>query len=262
MTILFVMPKVGAWATHGIHRSPNQLYAHWASFVREKGYEDVEVIDGKALEIPMDEMIAKIKDKNPDIVVLGEQLHSYGGYGVLRHFNEAAKRIREVLPKAKIIFGGLWYSAMPVKTLEDNPAVDFVVMGEEESFYDLIDAIAKNKNLKDFFSSIISRLSEKNVYLSIDKDCLDNKSAITNWEEGKLSIEELLLMLKMIKENLNIVGLDITGDYSKVSVRGALKIFFSRLDHPKEVRAEKIPQEEITGINERANLKILENLIG
>ncbi|MEW6008398.1 MAG: radical SAM protein [Candidatus Omnitrophota bacterium] len=162
MKILFVMPKVGSWATHGKHVAPNQLYAHWASFVREKGYEDVEVIDGKALEIPMDEMVAKVKAKNPDIVVLGEQLHSYGGYGVLRHFNEIAPRIKQVLPKVKIIFGGLWYSAMPVPTLEENPAVDFVVMGEEESFYDLINAIDKSENLKDV-AGVTSRINGKIV---------------------------------------------------------------------------------------------------
>jgi len=149
MKILFVMPKVGAWATHGKHISPNQLYAHWAAFVREKGYEDVAVIDGRALEMPMDELVARVKDKNPDVVVLGEQLHGYGGYGVLRHFNEASRRIKEALPKTKIILGGLWYSAMPVPTLEQNPSADFVVMGEEESFYDLIEAIDKKKNFKD-----------------------------------------------------------------------------------------------------------------
>ena len=27
MKILFVMPRVGAWATHGKHLAPNQLYA-------------------------------------------------------------------------------------------------------------------------------------------------------------------------------------------------------------------------------------------
>ncbi|HLD82601.1 MAG TPA: radical SAM protein [Candidatus Omnitrophota bacterium] len=126
--------------------------------MREKGYEDLEVLDCRALEIPMDEMAAKVKDKKPDIVVIGEQLHGYGGYGVIAHFNEAARRIKQALPKTKIIFGGLWYSAMPVQTLEDNPAVDFVVMGEEESFYDLIEAIDKNKNFKDV-GGVTSRIN-------------------------------------------------------------------------------------------------------
>ncbi|MEK6715313.1 MAG: radical SAM protein [Candidatus Omnitrophota bacterium] len=162
MKILFVMPKVGAWATHGKHVAPNQLYAHWAAYVREKGYETIEVLDCKALEIQADEMVAKVKEKNPDIVVLGEQLHSYGGYAVVAHFNDAAKRIKEALPKTKIIFGGLWYSAMPTETLTANPAVDFVVMGEEESFGDLIEAIDKKKDLTKV-AGVTSRASGKPV---------------------------------------------------------------------------------------------------
>jgi arginase family enzyme len=118
----------------------------------------------------------------------------------------------------------------------------------------------KNKNLKDFFSSIINRLNVKDAYVSIDKDCLNNKSALTNWEEGKLAIEQLLLMLRLIKENLNIAGMDITGDYSRVRFSGKIKGIFSRLDHPREVQADKIPEEEITRINEFTNMKILETI--
>ena len=82
MKILFVMPKVGAWATHGIHRSPNQLYAHWAAYIREtRRYSDVEVLDGKAEQIPMEQLIEIVKQK-PGYCCYGEQLHGYGGYGV------------------------------------------------------------------------------------------------------------------------------------------------------------------------------------
>lgn len=162
MKILFVMPKVGSWATHGKHVAPNQLYAHWAAYVREKGYSDLEVLDCKALEIPMDEMVVKVKEKNPDVVVLGEQLHSYGGYAVVWYFLEAAKKIRQALPKTKIVLGGLWFSALPVETLKDNPAVDFVVMGEEESFYDFVDAIDKNKDLR-ILPGVTSRIGNEIV---------------------------------------------------------------------------------------------------
>ncbi len=172
MKILFVMPKVGSWATHGKHVAPNQLYAHWAAYARERGYEDLEVLDCKALEIPINEMIEKVRSKNPDIVVLGEQLHSYGGYGVIAHFNLAAKKIKDVLPKTKIIFGGLWYSAMPTQTLEKNPAADFVVMGEEESFYDLIEAIDKKKNFKDV-AGVTSRINGE-IVMGPHKPLLEN----------------------------------------------------------------------------------------
>ena len=156
------MPKVGAWATHGKHVAPNQLYAHWAAYIREKGYTDLEVMDCKALEIPMDQMVEKIKGKKPDVVVLGEQLHSYGGYAVIHYFNEAAAKIKKVLPKTKIVLGGLWYSALPVETMEQNPAADFVVMGEEEAFYDTIVAIDKGKDLKQL-GGVTSRIDDKPV---------------------------------------------------------------------------------------------------
>jgi len=119
----------------------------------------------------------------------------------------------------------------------------------------------KGKNLTDFFLKAIGRLAVKKAYVSIDKDCLKNEYALTNWEEGKLTLDELILMLKIIKENLDIAGLDITGDHSKISVSGSLKGFLSRLDHPQETGADKFSAEEITGINESTNLKILEALI-
>lgn len=162
MKILFVMPKVGAWATHGEHRAPNQLYAHWAAYVREKGYDNVEVLDCRALGIPTEEMVARVKQKKPDVVVLGDMLHSYGGYAIVWYFLDSAKRIKEALPNTKIILGGLWFSATPLETLEANSCVDFVVMGEEESFYDLIEAMDKSKDFKNV-AGVASRVNGKAI---------------------------------------------------------------------------------------------------
>lgn len=162
MKILFVTPKVGAWATHGEHFAPNQLYAQWAAYIREKGYDDLEVLDCTVLSIPMDKLADKVKEKNPDVVLLGDMIHCSVGFGIIWHFNEAASRIKQVLPKVKIIMGGLWYSSMPTQTLDDNPAVDYVVMGEEEAFYDLIKAIDEVSAIKDI-AGVTSRVDGKAV---------------------------------------------------------------------------------------------------
>lgn len=119
----------------------------------------------------------------------------------------------------------------------------------------------KGKNLREFFALLLKRLATKQVYISIDKDCLKKEYALTNWEEGLLSLEDLVDMLKAIKENLDIVGMDITGDYSKICISGKLKNFFSRLDHPKGVYATKYPDHFVTATNQETNLKILELLI-
>lgn len=118
----------------------------------------------------------------------------------------------------------------------------------------------KGKDLTEFFLSLLKRIPTEQVYISIDKDCLKKEYALTNWEEGHMSLEEFLLMLKLIKENLDIIGMDITGDYSKISLAGNYKRFFSKLDHPKNIDAEKFSASFITATNEEANLKILELL--
>ena len=73
----------------------------------------------------------------------------------------------------------------------------------------------KGKDLKRFFEELLPHIPTKKVYVSIDKDCLTPEAALTNWEQGALSLEGLLILLKTIKSNLDIVGLDIAGDHSK-----------------------------------------------
>lgn len=117
-----------------------------------------------------------------------------------------------------------------------------------------------NKNLEEFFRQVLNRIPSKNVYVSIDKDCLKNDYALTNWEEGLFSLDELLSLLKLIKENTDIVGLDISGDYSPISIRGMCKKILSHFDHPKNIKAKDSPVSLTTSINEDTNLKILQLL--
>ena len=149
MRVLFVTPLLGAWATHGNHVAPNQMHAHWAAYAREQGTIEPQVLDCKALNVPFDAMLEKIKAIHPDVIVLGDILHSYGGFAVQKYFNDAAAGIKKVLPASRIVVGGLWYSALATETLEQNPAIDFVVMGEGElTFNELMDAL--NKGRRDF----------------------------------------------------------------------------------------------------------------
>jgi len=160
MKVLFVTPQLGSWATHGHHVAPNQMHAHWAAYAREKGTIEPEVLDCKALDIPFEKMLEIIKEKNPDVVVLGDILHSYGGFAVQKYFNDSARAIKKILPEVKIVVGGLWYSFFGKETLEKNSAIDFVVMGEGElTFNDLMDAL--NKGEEDF-SNIAGLSSRKN----------------------------------------------------------------------------------------------------
>ncbi len=160
MKLLCVMPKIGAWATHGKHVAPNQLYAQWGAYIREKGHADVEVLDCTIADIPLDQIAEKVKERKPDAILMGDMIHCSVGFGVIWHFNEAASRIKQAIPNVKIIMGGLWYSSMPLQTLEDHPSVDYVVMGEEESVGELIEKLASGSEIKNI-AGVASRVEGK-----------------------------------------------------------------------------------------------------
>jgi len=118
----------------------------------------------------------------------------------------------------------------------------------------------ENEELGEFTLKLIRSLPAQKVYVSIDKDCLKKEFALTNWEEGCLRLDQLLTMLKILRENLDIVGLDITGDYSTPEISGSIKRVISRIDHPRKVAAQACPDDLILRVNEEANLKILREL--
>jgi arginase family enzyme len=118
----------------------------------------------------------------------------------------------------------------------------------------------KTKNMAEFFLHVLRRLPTKKVYVTIDKDCLRNAYALTNWAQGHLEMEELLLMLKLIKENTEIAGLDVTGDYSPVRTEGIVRTAITAMNHPRDFSAKGRPRSLIDSVNEAANIRILELL--
>ncbi len=119
----------------------------------------------------------------------------------------------------------------------------------------------KGREMGKFLSSMIGRFATDKVYISIDKDCLTRKYALTNWEEGRFSLDELLFILKFFKENTDIVGLDVTGEYSRIKIHGRFKSICSTLDHPKEYSAKDVDDRQIDATNGQTNIRIAEALM-
>ncbi len=118
-------------------------------------------------------------------------------------------------------------------------------------------------NLKEkdaaFYESLLSKLPTEDVYISIDKDCLLNNYAFTNWDEGEIKLDWLLDFLKLIKKTKNVIGLDITGEYSEIFIKNHFKNLLSAIDHPKPKAIPDI--KKINSINEKTNIKILKSLL-
>ena len=53
------------------------------------------------------------------------------------------------------------------------------------------------------------------VYISIDKDVLNHDSAITDWDQGNICLDDLKRLLDSIFRNEKVIGMDICGEYSE-----------------------------------------------
>jgi len=118
----------------------------------------------------------------------------------------------------------------------------------------------RSTDLTARMSQVVKQVTPKQVYVSIDKDCLRADASLTNWETGDLRLGELTQLLTLISQELEIVGLDVVGDYSPPHVKGWLKTLMERLDRPKTFSANGKSEAEITAVNERTNLRLLDVL--
>jgi len=59
---------------------------------------------------------------------------------------------------------------------------------------------------------ILSVLKDQPVYISVDKDVLDEENASTNWDQGSMSLRQLLYLIRDLKHTNPILGVDICGE--------------------------------------------------
>ena len=110
-------------------------------------------------------------------------------------------------------------------------------------------------SLKAGVQEILNHISTKNVYISVDKDCLRAEDAITNWEQGTLPLETVTACIAAIRNNHTIVGADTVGDYSPPIFNSPLKWIGSFLDRP--ANAWRIQTNaQANAVNGAANVKI------
>ena len=80
-------------------------------------------------------------------------------------------------------------------------------------------------------SKIEALESQFPVYISIDKDVLNEKYAVTNWDQGEMSLCMLFDVLRVFIMNYDVIGIDICGDLPEEN------------NIPEFIRAERINTE-------------------
>lgn len=92
-----------------------------------------------------------------------------------------------------------------------------------------------NRDWDRFWSRLLHRVPTQNVYVSIDKDVLANKDAATNWDQGEMTLEQMLRALALISHERHVIGADVVGDYSATTRQRPLRRLLAWLDHPRTV---------------------------
>ena len=74
------------------------------------------------------------------------------------------------------------------------------------------------RNLADepfdaFADALPDRIPSRDVYITIDKDALTQDEAVTNWDQGGMSLRHIETLVTVLADRCNIVGVDVCGDY-------------------------------------------------
>ncbi len=164
MKVLFLTPPLKAWDSHGFHRAANQMHAQAAAYVRSKNLAEVVALDCRAMDYDWNEMIKQIKNINPEMVFVGDQLFSTCGAAVIWYFNEALRLIKQEMPKVITVASGLWYSADYERQMRLNPWIDYIIIGEGEmTLEELLNNLkVKGRNERDI-PGLVSRKDQETV---------------------------------------------------------------------------------------------------
>ncbi len=99
------------------------------------------------------------------------------------------------------------------------------------------------------FLAFAKELAGESVYVTIDLDCLRAEEAVTNWESGRFTLDDLEWALCELRNAATIVAGDICGAYSRPHYARWKQRFVSEIDHPKLTLPEP---NEISRINSDA----------
>ena len=64
-------------------------------------------------------------------------------------------------------------------------------------------------NWKTLFADWLDHNHDHKVYVTIDLDCLVHGEAVTNWENGRFTCENLVWALRTLREKVGIIGGDL-----------------------------------------------------
>jgi arginase family enzyme len=98
-----------------------------------------------------------------------------------------------------VIIGAQPSNRRPASDIPDN----VTVISEQE---------VVRSSTAEVVRAIRSELPDQPLYISVDKDVLDQENAVTNWDQGSMTLRQLLDVIRELKRTYPLAGVDICGE--------------------------------------------------
>lgn len=113
-------------------------------------------------------------------------------------------------------------------------------------------------------ASVQKAIGASTIYITIDKDILCPADAGTNWDQGDLSLDDLLAWLRLLVSKYDVAGIDVIGDgtvpkYAGPAIDRLWKRAEAFIDQPSR-SAKSQAASHVT--NDRTNTRLLDALEG
>lgn len=142
-----------------------------AAIVRDWKKDEAFVIDSIAQKLNLEQLIAKLRALQPDVLVLMTAIEMFS------EDIHCIEQIKKVFPNIKIICFGYLPTQFPKEILAGTGCIDFIIMNEpEETFAQLYDKI-KNGERLDNLPGVAARIG-KEVFLGPARERIQDLDAL------------------------------------------------------------------------------------
>ena len=88
-------------------------------------------------------------------------------------------------------------------------------------------------NWRERFGHFAAGLAGRDVYVTVDLDCLVAHDAITNWENGLYRTDDIVWALSLLRQRASVIAGDLCGAWSEPSYARWFQRLAGNWDHPK-----------------------------
>lgn len=88
-------------------------------------------------------------------------------------------------------------------------------------------------NWRDRFEQFAASLKGHSIYITVDMDCLCAEEAVTNWENGLFTAEDIAWAIQRLGDSAQVVATDVCGARSNPQYARWRQSLAANWDHPK-----------------------------